>query len=210
MANPLLASLKNLFFETKNAAKEKNENKLEETTMKLKSLSIKLDVHFRTLQAEWSRENAALFDRPAAQRMFYMRNVQAMKRRLMLVGQYKAMVDKCLGTISAAQDQIKYSKNLQDVNLDSATMASLQNGVNEAQTRVNQGMEQMDIINSTIESNLSALESQMGTDVLSEKERKMQELLDRYDTCRAAGDESGAKAAKEEYDKLSEDELALA
>lgn len=209
MANPLITMLKNLFFETKTAANEKNEAKLDETTQKLKALSMKLDVQFRTLNAEWGRENAALFNRPAQQRMFYRRTNQALKRRMMLVGQYKNMVDRCLGTISAAQDQIKYSKELQDVNLDPATMATLQEGVSSAQLRLSKGMEQMEVINSTIESSLNAIDAQMGTDTLTENERKEQELWDRYDTCVAAGDEKGAKAIKEELDKLNEAELAL-
>ena len=208
MANPLLSMLKNLFIETKKAAEQKDSNKLEATTQNLKSLSMKLDVQFRTLNGEWTRENAALFNRPAAQRTFYRRTTQALKRRMMLVAQYKSMVDRCLGTIAAAQDWIKYSKELEGVNLDPATMASLQQSVSEAQLRVNQGMEQMELINTTIDSTLQAAESSMGMDVLSESERKEQELWDRYDTCMAAGDEKGAKAAKAEIDKLNEAELA--
>ena len=206
--NPLIRMLKNLFFETKSAANEKDEGRLDETTQKLKSLTVKLDVQLRTLTAEWTRENAALVNRPATQRMFYLRTNQALKRRMMLVGRYKGMVDKCLGTISAAKDQIEFSRKLQDVNLDTATMTALQQGVSEAQMRLDKGMQQMDIMSSTIDSNLDAVDAQMGTDTLTENERREQELWDRYDTCVAAGDENGAKAAKEELDKLSEAEMA--
>lgn len=209
MANPLITMLKNLFVETKAAATEKNEAKLDETTQKLKALSLKLDVQQRTLTAEWTRENAALFNRPPQQRMFYRRTNQALKRRMMLVGQYKSMVDRCLGTISAAKDQIKYSKELEEVNLDAATMATLREGMSSAQLRLSKGMEQMEVINSSIESSLGAIDAQMGTDALTENERKEQELWDRYDTCVAAGDEKGAKAIKEELDKLNEAEIAL-
>ena len=208
MANPLLTMLKKLFVETKEAASENNETKLDETSRKLKSLSIKLDVQLRTITAEWTRENAALFNRPAVQRTFYLKTNNALKRRMMLVGQYKNMVDRCLGTISAARDQIEFSKKLQDVNLDAAAMASLQQDVSEAQMRLNQGMEQMELINTTIESNLEVIEEQMGATTLSESDTKLQELWDRYDTCIAAGDEKGAQAVRAESDKIHDAELA--
>lgn len=208
MANPLLTMLKKLFVETKEAASENNETKLDETSRKLKSLSIKLDVQLRTITAEWTRENAALFNRPAVQRTFYLKTNNALKRRMMLVGQYKNMVDRCLGTISAARDQIEFSKKLQDVNLDAAAMASLQQDVSEAQMRLNQGMEQMELINTTIESNLEVIEDQMGATTLSESDTKLQELWDRYDTCIAAGDEKGAQAVRAEIDKINDAELA--
>lgn len=208
MANPLLTLVKNLFFETQKVTTQKDKNNLDETTQKLQKLSMKLNLHYRQLNSEWTRENSALYDRPAAMRTFFRRTVQALKRRMILVGQYKHMVDRCLGTIAAAQDWIKYNHDLGAVGLDPAAMSALQENVSEAQMRINKGMEQMDIINTTIDNTLQTFESATGMDVLSDNERKEQELWDRYDTCKAAGDEKGMKAAKDEIEKLQEAELA--
>lgn len=204
MANPLIAIFKKLLVDTTEATKEKDTDKLADSQTKLQNLQANLDVQLRMLTGEWTRETKALYNRPAAQRMFYFKNNQLIKRRMTLVGQYKTSVDKILWTIAAAQDQIEFSKKLQDASLDPALAATLQKEMLLAQQRVNQGLNVMNALSATMDRQMDAMEELEGMSSTGESDRKAQELFERYDTCMAAGDEKGAQAVQAELDALQE------
>ncbi len=202
MENTLINALKSIFVNTKEAVQENNKTRLEDAKSKLQSLQMALDVQYRTISAEWNRENNALYNRPAQERMFFFKNLQLIKRRMNLLGQYKSAVDKSVGTIAAAQDQIEFSEKLKDASLSPAFVQSLQQSLIETQQRVNKGLNEMNATSTLLDTQLEVLEGRAGQSISSADERKAQELFDRYDTCKAAGDEKGAQAAKEAIDAL--------
>ena len=202
MANSLIDTLKNLFIDTKTAASEGNEDKLEDARKKLQNLQTRLDVRFRTVSAELESENKALFSRPASQRLFYFKNVQLIKKRVNLVGSYKMSVDKALQTIQAAQDQIKFARRLEEVKLNPELVNEVQVSLMDAQNRVTTCLNDMSMIVYTLDSTNEAMATTLDMGTNSAEDQKIQELLDRVDTCMAAGDEKGAQAAKAELDAI--------
>ncbi len=207
MANSLIDSLKNLFVETKTVVSSPNqeeikETRLQETKVKLQKLQMTLEMQHRMVSAEWTRENNALFNREASERMFYFKNNQLIKRRMLLLGHYKASVDKAVQTIAAAQDEIKFSKELAQSTLDASAYSQIQNDLIDTQTRVNEGLRSIDETSTMLDSQVQNIESMAGMDVMSESEKKAQELMERYETCIGAGDEKGAQAAKEALDAI--------
>lgn len=194
--------MKNLFIDTTAAAKEGNDDKLADAKGKLQKLHIQLDAQFRAIAAELERENAALFSRPSSQRLFYFKNMQLIRKRLNLVGSYKVSVNKALQTIQSAQDQIKFSKRLEEVKLDPRLVDSVQEELMTAQERVTTCLSDMDSIMTTIDSSSQAIEEMAGIRTTSADDQKIQALLERVETCMGAGDEKGAKAAKAELDAL--------
>lgn len=202
MANPLITLMKQLFVDTSAAAKEGNGDKLTDARAKLQKLHIQLDAQFRIIAAELERENSALFSRPSSQRLFYFKNMQLIRKRLNLVGNYKVSVDKALQTIQAAQDQIKFSTRLEEVKLNPALVEAVQQELLTAQERVTQCLGDMDTLMTTIDSSSQAIESMAGLNTTTANDQKIQALLERIETCMGAGDEKGAQMARAELDAL--------
>lgn len=207
MANPLINALKNLLFETKAVVSSPDQEdaknaRLQEAKAKLQKLQMTLDMQYRMVNAEWMRENNALFNRPAAQRMFYFKNNQLIKRRMLLLGHYKASVDKAVQTIAAAQDQIKFNKSLADATLDPSQVEQFQKDLIDTKARVDEGLRNIDETSTLLDSQVQAFETMVGMDVMNESDKKAQELMERYETCVSNGDEKGAKAAKDALDEI--------
>ncbi len=187
MVSPLATPMGNLLAKIKEAVGKRSDAKLAEIKESLESLSVRLDEIAVVEAAKWKRLEDEVFSIPITDKSYSTDGIEAHRRRMMLAGRFKTLIDKCLGTISVAKEQIEFEKKLQDANFNPATMSSLREDVSKVQMRLNEWKEQMEE-GLNLESVFGAVDTQMATDAVSESERKAQEFWDLYDTCMAFDD----------------------